>query len=283
MKLHNFKQFKLILENNVEEYSNEKSYVASKLPELMKLNNFVLYGNFEGLKKPLTDLEVSQNEELLINAVKKYDELFNTHYFEKYGTDYSMLVKDPTIKKLYYGDVVKQLCIDSFKLDIFKNINAENITSINDYILTYIIYKKISKECEELKTKLKSVLFKSIPKVINNKEFLYKFFKNNGTEFTKENIHEIFEIKNKKNHYELGGESAILAHDYIQKLFLSSLKKSVDRFNDLLDTDKLFDLLLKNMDEKIENDSSLTTSIIHDRYIIFRLKEFLHYIKSLIK
>lgn len=280
--LYSFKRFNLINENNGFDYLSNLSIVKSKLPELLKLDDYVLYGNFNELKKPISDKELEQNNLLLKDAVTYFDKLFNTKYFETYGLDYDMLVKDPSIKKVYYGDVVRQLCIDAFKFDIFKNVNVKSSTSISDFVLALIILLSIKDEQKEteLNVLFKKKIFEKIPSIINKKEFLYKFFKNNGSEFNIEKVIEVFEIKNKKNVYSLSGNN-ILADIYIQELFLKSLKKTIDRFVEIVNADKFFEIFIGYLKKEIGNDKELSATIIHDKYIINKLKMFLEYLKSI--
>lgn len=279
---YSFKRFTMLNENKNYDYLANLSIVKSKLPELLKLEQYVIYGNFNELKKPVSDKELEQNNYLLKLAVTKFDELFNTDYFKKYGLDYDLLVKDPTIKKVYYGDVVRQLCIDAFKFDVFRNVNVESAKSISDLVIAFIImdYIKDEQGIVKLQKYFKDVMFMKIPKIVNKKELLYLFFKNNGTEFTTDKINEIFNIKNKKNTYLLGGTN-VLADVYVQDIFLKSLKKAIDRFTDLVNTDKLYDIFIGYLKKEVVNSTELSTNIIHDKYIVSKLKSFLNYLKEI--
>lgn len=265
--------------NENTEYADKATDISKKFPEMLKLNTHLKYGNFGGLKKPITDKEVLENEELLKKAVIKFDELFKTNYYVKYGVDYSTLLNDPTIKNVYYGDVIKQLIINSFNINIYHNIFKFETNTIEDFIYKFIIYKLVGKDVTTLESSFKKTILSKIPSTVNKKMFLYKFFKNYGNQFNTEVIEEVLGIT-KKNMYELGGVN-IKADKKVQQIFLSTLKKELDKYKDIINTNDILDTVLNKMLNHFNENESELKSVIHERYIIVKLKELLEYLDSI--
>ena len=261
--------------------SDKVDSVSAKFPIIKDIYKYVKYGNFAGVKKPITDKEMLENDELLKKSVKKFDELFKTDYYTKHGMDYSTLLNDPTINKVYYGDVVKFLIMSSFDINVYQNIFNFESNTIEDFVYKFIIFKLVKKEVADLENEFKNKIMKNVPKAVNKKMFLYKFFKHFGSQFNVEIIEEVMGIS-KKNMYELGGLN-VKAHKNMQKLFLSTLKKELDKYKDIIKTDVVIDNVLNNILNFYNDGNTDITNVIHDKYIVVKLKEYLDYLESILK
>lgn len=276
------KYLEFLNENLVEEYNNTVKEVSDKFPLIMKLNSYVKYGNFGGLKKPITDNELVENENLLKLAVQKFDELFKTSYYNTYGLDYSTLLKNPNIHKIYYGDVIKQLIMNSFNINVYHNIFKYESVTIEDFVYKFIIFKMVQKDVSGLETEFKKSILNKLPKAINKKMFLYRFFKNFGNQFNTDIVENILGIS-KKNMYEMGGVN-IKADKIMQKIFLSILKKELDKYKDIISVDTVLDNLLNGILSYYDNNTEDNLKdVIHDKYVAVKLKEYFDFLEEIKK
>lgn len=116
-----------------------------------------------------------------------------------------------------------------FEGNIIKSWDFYN-ESIQDQIVNYF---------EDETDPFVDEILQQMPKVIKKKKLLYSFFRKFGSEFDKDIINEILEIKNPKYSYDLGGDGEEMPKD-LQKVFLKAVKFELERYKDVVHTEKFF-------------------------------------------
>ena len=246
-----------------------------------KRDNFLDWIPFSKGKRPASDLDIKLNKNLIRESVRKFDIMFGTDYFDKFGMDYHIL----TGSNIYYAkEVIESLTDEALRSSVYDKFDLvskkdESQNFLYDYIMSMSI--KSSEGCgEDCFDDTLYFLKRNIPLKVSRGEFLYKFFKKFGSEFNNDLIKDIFEVK---NGYDLGGNGNQMEIK-IQKAFLTSTKRVLDKFekkgnkgvSKVIDTQYMFKLILEDFCEnEFINDES-----IKEKYLKKRLNDWFKWIKN---
>ena len=175
---------------------NYNNFITEKYNFKSHNLDFLKYGNWNNKKLPLTDLELSEDKNLSIKSIELYDEIFGTKLKEIYGEDYSLLVKDPSINHVTYGDIIKKLIELSYQPNWYSkfNIQLESSNNINQILLDQIVKNFQGKELEW--KHLSNFLSREMKKSQRKQEFLYNLFKKYGSHLNQDIFKKNF--RNKK-------------------------------------------------------------------------------------
>jgi hypothetical protein len=238
-----------------------------------KKDNFLDWIPFSRSKRPKSDEDIKLNKRLIRESVMKFDMMFGTQYFDRFGMDYQILVGSTVY---YCKEVLESLTDEALKEEVYQNfdLTQEPDQTLYDNIMVDILTEDDNKD----------VLFKyitsKIPKMVYKQEILHKFFKKFGSEFNNDLIKEIFDTK---SNYDLGESSNVMLST-IQREFLNSMKATMDRYQEkenkgvkkLVNSHDFF----KNVIENFYESEFVSTGRVKELYLKKRLNDWFKWIKS---
>lgn len=257
--------------------------------KLKKYNEFIKESKVTSLeqltpfsrdRKPQTDEDISHEKDFLLKAIQKFDEIFGTDYYAKFGTDFHVL----TGNEIYFSkEVVEALSNEAKKpkvymrFDLLKN-KDESVQTLFDHLMRMTLNDHEGGEDDESTL---NFLCDKIPGKLNKEELYYKLFRKIGSEFDPEIIKEILDTK---THYDLGGDNPNMAKS-VQKAFLESMRKAMLRYQNkiqkgkfnLVDCKAFFKIVVQYY-LKSDHVNKIT---IREDYISKRLKDWYEYLRTI--
>lgn len=253
---------------------NIKKFKEFKINESVSVSISDSVTPFSLDNRPSSDRDIKVEKEFIVSAIKKFDEIFGTDYYQKFGTDFRLLVgKDIFFSKEIVESLVKESLKEEVneKFDLLKN-KDENSHTLYDHLMRVKLNEDNIDEALDFLTTI-------LPSKINKSELYYKLFKKVGSEFSDEIIKDVLEIKSS---FDLKGDGRVMKKEY-QKAFLESMKRTMLRYpskvkknkSNFINTKEFFKYTLgefskKEMSENIRRD-----------YIKKRLNDWVQYLKKM--
>lgn len=235
------------------------------------VKSFKIFEIFSKDNPPENDSEIEKNKTLIRKAVQKFDKIFGTNYYQKYGSDFRTVLGDT---RYFLKEIIIYLRDETLK----KGPDGFKHTKFIDNLTTTLYDNLIRDFLTNEKNTLKFIGDK-IPNKINKTELFYKFFLNFGHNFNDELIKEVLEIKQKFENKREKDEM----NKTIQRTFLKSMKEVMDMFSEkvkrnqtvFISSDTFFEKTL----EKFKK-SDLNKHIISDNYLKKRLNDWIKWVKD---
>jgi hypothetical protein len=234
--------------------------------------NYLKFGNFDNKPLPKSEQELSYDKKLGLKVMKIYDNIFGTNVLATYGSDFDLLVKDPSIKRATSGDVVKALIGKSYKPQFYSKFKFEDKPEDTvENILAKQILNKYQSETISWDSLIKYVYSaKNIHSNERKKSFVYKLFYNFGKEFDQNIAKEVFEIKNKKFKYDVKDDRKDIVMDSkLEKLFWKCIKWSLAHYKDWMKTKDVLEKAGDKLVELVTDKSDIINKLIDEKVALF--------------
>jgi len=257
------------------QFVNESNIIDSK-----EVINFTDMTPFSKARRPQSDGDITHEKEFINKAVHKFDEIFGTDYFNKFGSDFHVLTND----EIYFSkEVVEALSNEAMKpkvymqFDLLKN-KDESVQTLSDNLMRITLsdHENIEDDGSVL-----NFLCSKVPSKVNKEELYYRLFRKVGSEFCPEIIKEILETK---THYDLGGDNKEMSNS-IQKAFLVALKDGMYRYQikvkkgkfNIVKSEEFFKIVIENY---LKSDL-VNKMTIREDYINKRLEDWYGHLRTL--
>jgi len=227
--------------------------------------------------RPKNDTDIKREKNFIIDSVKKFDDIFGTNYYEKFGSDFHVLVG----KEVYFSkEIIESLSEEAIKpgvyvrFDLLKN-KDENIETLYDHLMKLTLMNQEGKEDNETL----DFLCSQITSKVNKEEVYYRLFRKIGSEFNQEVIKDTLEVKTS---YDLGGNNKPMDKN-MQRSFLISLKNSLKHYQNkvqkgkfnIIDSKELFGKVI----EYYLKSDLINNLTIREDYIKKRLNDWYEYMR----
>jgi len=233
---------------------------------------YLKFGNFDNKPLPKSEDELSYDKKLGLKVMKIYDNIFGTNVLATYGSDFDLLVKDPSIKRVVSGDVVKALIRKSYKPQYYSKFKFEDKPEDTiENILAKQILNKYQAENISWESLIKYVgSVNNIHSTERKKSFVYKLFYNFGKEFNQNIAKEVFDIKNKKFKYDVKDDREDIVMDSkLEKLFWKCIKWSMSHYKDWMKTSDVLEKAGGKLVELVTDKSDIINKLIDDKVELF--------------
>ena len=260
---------------------NIRKFGEFRINESITINNRVAPFSLDN--RPSSDRDIKIEKDFIISAIKKFDEIFGTDYYQKFGTDFRLLVG----KEVFFSkEIVESLVNESLKEEVNVKFNLlqnddENTNTLYDNLMRVKLNSISDGDTEDdndTDSKALDFITSLLPSKINKSELYYRLFKKVGSEFDDELIKDILEVKHS---FDLKGDGRIMKKDY-QRVFLESMKKTMLRYvnkvkknkSNFINTEEFFKYTFEEFSEK-----EISENIRRD-YLKKRLNDWVKYLKD---
>lgn len=234
--------------------------------------NFLNFGNFNDKPLPKTDDELRYDRNLSLRAIEIYDDIFGTSVKSTYGDDFGMLVKDPSIKQVTSGDVIKKLIDNSYTPNWYSKFEIQNNSeTISGFLLDQMVNKYQGKPVnwkpliKHLDIKMKMAQRKS--------NFMYNIYQKFGSEFNHEIILNVFDIKTKTFKYDTDDirEETKMNSD-LEKAWWKCIKWALSHYKDYCQLTDIIEKACGKLVEITDNQLNLIDNWVDSKVDVFTNK-----------